>query len=61
MTKGGNFETVILKEFLYFTLNFFLSALHLADKFKCKSSTCSQMQRKWKESCNINTEEFLST
>lgn len=43
MTKGGNFETVILKEFLCFTLNF-LSALHLADEFKYKSSVCSRMQ-----------------
>lgn len=60
MVKGGNFEAVTLKEFLCFTLNF-LSDFHLTDKFKCKSSTCSKMQRKWKESCNINTEEFLST
>lgn len=39
----------------------FLSALHLVAEFKCESSMCSLMQGKWKESCNINTQEFLST
>lgn len=36
-----------------------MPALHLAGKLKCTSSMCPLMQRKMKESCNVNAQEFL--